>query len=130
MSLWQATYFEDMLERELCVIAVLPEWQAEEKTPFPAVLMVADKGCEASKLVRTYALEKELAAKGMAGLCVPGWVLEAPGARAAIAQTLPAWFEGMFPVKVESIFGQGQSAAALDALQQEEELPLKLMEKI
>ena len=116
MSLWHATYVEPVLQREISVIAVLPEWAENEKRPFPAVVMAADLPCEASKLVRQYPLEKELSARGMAGLCVPGWVLEHPRAREAMGESLPAWFEEVFPVKVKYLYAQGSGAQRLKNL--------------
>ena len=101
MSLWRVTKYEPALKREWTLLALLPEYEPGEKRPFDACILVSAGGCEAEELVRRRSLEREYCReKGMAVLCVPGWIRETEGAEKLLEQTLPAWFEDTFPVHV------------------------------
>ena len=115
MSLWHITSYEPLLQREWTLVAFVPDGAAWD-TPASAGILLADQGREATSLYRKYAMEKELAAKGMAGLCVPGWVLEHPSAEELIGTSLPKWFASMFPVKVDFLWGDGGSAEVMKQL--------------
>ena len=101
MSLWQITRYEPELGREWMLIALLPEYEQNEKKPFDACILVADPGCEADALIRRRQPEREYCReRNMAVLCVPGWIRECPEADRLLKKTLPAWFESTFPVRV------------------------------
>lgn len=101
MSVWRITRFEPLLEREITLVAVLPEYEPGEKTPFEGCLLVSDPACEADALLRRLPLEREYCReRGMAALCVPGWVVHSGACEALLAEALPRWFEATFPVRV------------------------------
>ena len=73
MSLWRLTKYEQVLNREWTLIALLPDYEKGEKTPFEACILVSEDGCEADELIRHHSLERAYCReKGMAVLCVPG----------------------------------------------------------
>ncbi|MBR6219396.1 MAG: hypothetical protein IKQ80_02390 [Clostridia bacterium] len=101
MSAWRVTRYEPLLQREITLIALLPEYEAGESVPFEACLLLPEPACEADALPRRLPLEREYCReKGMAVLCVPGWVAGHPSASELLNQSLPRWFEKMFPVRV------------------------------
>ena len=50
MSLWRLTKYEQVLNREWTLIALLPDYEKGEKTPFEACILVSEDGCEAVEL--------------------------------------------------------------------------------
>lgn len=101
MSAWRVTRYEPLLQREVTLIALLPEYEARESVPFEACLLLPEPACEADALLRRLPLEREYCReRGMAVLCVPGWVAGHPRAEALLNQALPRWFEKLFPVRV------------------------------
>ncbi|MBQ2463281.1 MAG: hypothetical protein IJ210_10185 [Clostridia bacterium] len=101
MSLWRLTKYEQVLNREWTLIALLPDYEKGEKTPFEACILVSEDGCEADELIRHHSLERAYCReKGMAVLCVPGWIRQHQEAEKLLKEILPSWFEAMFPVRV------------------------------
>ncbi len=101
MSAWRVTRYEPLLQREITLIALLPEYESGEPVPFEACLLLPEPACEADALPRRLPLEREYCReRGMAVLCVPGWVAGHPRAEALLNQALPRWFEKLFPVRV------------------------------
>ena len=101
MSLWRLTKYEQALKREWTLIALLPDYEPDERPPFEARILVSENGCEADGLILHRSLEREYCReKGMAVLCVPGWIREYAVQETLLDQTLPAWFEETFPVRV------------------------------
>jgi hypothetical protein len=109
MSLWRTTAFEPALAREITLVVALPDVQPDEARPFPAYVLLADAPCEADLLVRKYPLEAMLCReRGVAAVCLPGWVAERADGYAYLNEALPAWLEALFPIRVQAIYGYAQ----------------------
>ena len=52
MSLWRLTKYEQVLNREWTLIALLPDYEKGEKTPFEACILVSEDGCEADEAAK------------------------------------------------------------------------------